>query len=230
MSRPIGPLVRCVGGDPGARTGLVCIDVPRDTFGRGGATRGWQYVASTELAPSTSAKLTDAEQDASLYLRVLDQLAAWRPELIVLEEPFDALGGVWANATRNVKGHARGTSFGVGRAYGLLLAACAAYHGLHYAEVGRDLRIVSYPVTTTKEGRASGRLGWMQDTARTPTARDATLLTCRMALRAMGAPPAALATPKGNDREDVLLAFGVLAYHIGTARAAQLLPGAASAA
>lgn len=215
--------VRVVGIDPGARAALVCVDfplvgggilrniagtsVPRATLHVGGA----RWVGACTAAPSSSTKLTDAEQDARQGHAALELLDRWRPDLIVMEEPADVKVKTWQNAGRRGAGHGAAMIFAVGRSYGVLLMAVAAYAMIRDE---RTVRLVSYPVTTTKQGRARGRLGWMQGRANLPTPREETLETARLFARAAGAPPGEITMPKGGNDEDVLMATGVLLYHL----------------
>lgn len=190
--------VRAVGIDPGASTGVVCVDLVRaDTI------VGARFVAAVTCRASASKDLTDAEQDASLGVsirRTLDLLhGATTPiAFVVLEEPADGMGK-WSTQGRKT---GRGTAFGLGRAYGLALAAAAALDG--------NVGLHAYPVTTTAQGRAAGRLGWMQGRQPRPTPREDTLATMRHLARALGCATHASLT------DDQLMALGVLQYHVVT--------------
>lgn len=194
-----GATARVVGIDPGAHTGLVCVDVPIANLD---LTRG-RWIGASTLTASVSRKLTDAEQDATLWLRIFDQLVAWAPvALVVLEEPSDVSGAWVGKGRRNGRGAGTGTAFALGRAYGLALAA--AKSALHV-----DARIVSYPVTT-RRGKA---LGWMQGRNRTITPREQTMFNMAALARTLGATHEQLCTAAGAQREDVLMALGVLRFH-----------------
>ena len=75
-----------VGIDPGSRVGLVCVALPEGVHD---ITRA-RWIASAALAPSSSVRLTIAEQKATLYERVRAQLDDWCATHVVLEEPVDA--------------------------------------------------------------------------------------------------------------------------------------------
>lgn len=216
--------LRVAGIDPGAHTALVCVDVPWRVPAPGGVPvvdtnpRNWAWLGAREVRVSAAKSRTDAERDATLFVRAHEQLSAWRPDVVVLEEPADAIGK-WVGAAGRQGSAARGgtrTAFALGRAYGLALAAARLAVGAG--------RVVSYPVTTTKRGRARGILGWMQGTQGKPTPRKVTLDTVYALLRDdLAVDPRVLLLPSGEHREDVLCAFGVLCYHLRECRDGALL-------
>lgn len=181
-----------VGIDPGRETGLVCV-----ALGARGSLAGARWIGEAVLRPSTSRTLSAAEQRRTLCVRVVEQLEAWAPSLVVLEEPSDA-AGYWD--AQGQRGSGRGTLFGLGAHFGLALAATYMIDPLP--------RVVSYPC-----GSRNGRLGWMQGTARTIARREVTLERARHVGRALGAPVAELA-------EHHLMALGVLVFHVDQGAAA----------
>jgi hypothetical protein len=204
-----GSVVRAVGVDPGARTGLVCVELTPDLLGALDITRpsSARLVGAVRISASASTKLTAAEQDATLYRRVLAQLDVWRPAIVALEEPLDATRG-WQNAGRRAgRAENTGTTFALGRAYGLALAA---------ASCSTATSIASYPFTTS---RKLARYGWMQGRAPLPTARALTLARMRALAMQIGGREASLAMT-----EDELMALGVLSFHVEQLRDAALAP------
>lgn len=182
-----------VGVDPGAHTGLLALELPdprRINLAR--------WLASTVLRPSARADLTAPESDGELHERIYGWLRTWRPNLVVLEEPADAMIS-W-------RGHAkqrRGTAFRLGAYYGLaVIAACRT-----------GARVQAYPVQNRK---AESRPGWMQGR------KAAAVLPACVALgRHLRAPAETFTlTPKGEYRfEHVFMALGVLAFHLAQFRA-----------
>lgn len=185
-------VIRCVGIDPGASTGLACLDVPMGR--RRPDLEHARWVGHAVVRPSRSTKRSPAEQRAELGTRVGAQLLAWGPAMVVLEEPIDASAG-WENATRAVgkaTHQARHTLFALGAHFGLALAAAAR------VSVGP---IASYPVNNYH-----GRPGWMQAGGRRPQRRDDVLRALRYRARSFGC--------VDELSEDVLMALGVLCYHL----------------
>jgi hypothetical protein len=190
--------MRCVGIDPGSHNAaLVCLDVPNYPDN----AREVAWVGSKVIHPTAKQDLTKAENDVAIYLRAVNVLDLWakaelfppdeRELIIVLEEPYDAKP-FWG-AGRRTTGHATGTLFGVGRAYGLLLAA-----SYQHAEA-----IYSYPVAND---RKQERRGWMQGYAASVTPRALTIAAMRGLSKTYGA--------SHELTEDECMALGVLHYHI----------------
>lgn len=210
--------MRYIGVDPGANLGIICIDVPLDAdggFARGNMRPNLQktrWVDSLVIHASDKKLLTPAEKQ----LTVFDKVRAFVQRMFadnnrqglqmigVLEEPYDyraswkgKRGGGEGDATQ--EGRQAGSSFGVGRSYGLALAALGTggYCG----------RIHSYPVTNDRVQR---RMGWMQGHGRIQS-RKLVLLAMRGLAKQAGC------TKSDELSEDELMAFGVVRYHIENA-------------
>jgi hypothetical protein len=175
--------------DPGStNTGLVCLRtevVPRSI----GVQRDTRWLGSARLHPSEGKELTRAESDATLARKFLAQIQEWQPPTgklnVVLEEPYDGMDK-WS-------GNARGTAFGTGRAYGLLLAAARLSP---YVD-----RIYSYPVTNHK-----GVSGWMQAGGGPIPARELTISRMQALAKSLHVPDTLSI--------DELMALGVLNFHL----------------
>lgn len=195
-ARPSGPppMLRCVGIDPGGTSGLACVDVPYGARRPDLARLVW--IGHAVVRASASKLLSPAEQRAALGARVAYQLDnVWRPNVVVLEEPADARVG-WENSTRRVSrtgGAGGATLFGLGAHFGLALAAATQW--------GHERRVYSYPVNNYR-----GRPGWMQAGAARPQSREATMARLRLVARAAGCTESLT--------EDVLMALGVVYYHL----------------
>lgn len=184
------------GVDPGADTGLVVLDVP------GRHLRDGRWVASTILCSTRAKGLTYAGRDANLFDRLAAFFGLWQPDLVVMEEPVDAML-TW----RGHRQQQRGTSFRLGAYYALALTAA------HMARPSAVL--ASYPVTTTTR---PPRKGWMQGKPRVHVLGNTAALA-----RELDAPPDVLemrfnAAEGGHihAQEHVLMALGVIAHHWAT--------------
>lgn len=161
---------------------------------------GW--IGSHTVSPSQSSKKSHAENKATLFHRVQFRLSQWQPALIVIEEPVDVNRSY--GKARGVTGQARGTLFTQGEHYGLVLAAA----------VGIDIddekpvvpRVYAYPTNNHNK-----RPGWMMRGGRVAP-RHETLERIRLVAKAIGAPEDVL------DDEDVMMALGVLLYHLSERR------------
>lgn len=190
--------MRCVGIDPGSTTALVCLDVPMGRL-RPDLSRG-RWVGHAVVHPSASKRMTEPERKASLAERVAGVLREWKPDVVVLEEPVDAMPKFGAVNSRGISGHGRGTLFSLGAHYGL------AVMGARIA--CPDARLYAYPVNNHGKG-AARRPGWMQGGASRPQKRDDTMERMRSLALSLRCPdhPRELS-------EDVLMALGVAAYHL----------------
>ncbi|MHB1065707.1 MAG: RuvC family protein [Georgenia sp.] len=186
-----GPTVRVVGIDPGASTGLVCVEVL--VGARGPDMERARWVGHAVVHPSASKRLTEPERKAALAERIVAQLREWAPGVVVLEEPVDATAA-WASGGRRVgAGRSGFTSFGLGSHYGLAVMAARI--------AAPDARLHAYPVNNHR-----GRPGWMQGGASRPQSRERTMERLRPMAWAMGC--------ADEPGEDVLMSFGVLTYHL----------------
>lgn len=202
---------RVAGIDPGARAGLVCLLVPAANDAPLSAAR---WIGSVQLRPESRTGFTDAENDARLFAKTRAQLLTWGVEHVALEEPWDNVP---------VRLQTQGTAFGIGKNYGLMLAAAHS--------VGA--RAMSYPVTSRDANprKSSGRsvkgwTGWMptwrkdnrgmlmvQD--RTITLADLDTLSRALRMRPangimLAAQPRALPLLSEDER----MALGVLRFHL----------------
>jgi hypothetical protein len=190
---------------------MVCLMVPALNTADLPAAR---WIGSVQLRPENRAAFTDAENDARLYAKTRAQLLAWGVEHVALEEPWDNVP---------VRLQTQGTAFGIGKNYGLMLAAAAS--------VGA--RAMAYPVTSRdpdprkKAGRSvSGWTGWMPTWRKTGKGallvqdRNITLDqldTLSRALRMRPADGRLVATHERDLQklsEDERMALGVLRFHL----------------
>jgi len=191
--------VRAVGLDPGASTGIVCLDLVPTLRLLDARWVGYDLVRPSAMA-------IPAERDADFSERIQASLEHFRPQLLVLEEPVDAAVG-WGG--RGKIKQRRGTAFRLGCAYGLAVRA------------GRlaGAQLVSYCVGDrkgTKGGRATkeapARLGWLAGRKSDTALGEAIALA-----RYLNAPPDFLALTGGQQPaykyHDCLMALGVLAFH-----------------
>jgi hypothetical protein len=192
---------RVAGVDPGATTGLVALAV--DSTRPHDVERA-RWIGSTSIDAGSSTKLTRAAVHARLFDRARNQFLQWGVVSVALEEPLDAMPK-WSG-----RGERRETMFGLGRYYGLVLAAAQACRA----------SVASYPVTTDP---SKGRVGWMPthpggaNKRLTMTApREQTLDTLHqfsLALRARPHNGLAITNPPRLP-DDELMALGVLLYHL----------------
>lgn len=227
-------MTRVIGIDPGSVTGLFCVSALRawrcstrpvakrcDYDGPGGfmghtcgATADpstWRYVGRASIRAS-ALKRPPTTGEARLFLEVRARLVEWTPALAVLEEPSDGMAK-WSGGT------GRGVAFGLGKAYGLVYAAC----------VSAGVPIVTYNVTGRKARAASegkkarpARDGWMP---RVKTGnfehvqpRDETLKQLRaLAFEIMRRPMSGMMDVAEMTREITeheVMSLGVLRYHL----------------
>lgn len=200
-------MIRMVGLDPGATTGLVALEVPESL-----QLLTARWIQHREVRPSSSAGFLAAGRDVDFHRRLLQALTELRPHVLVLEEPFDAQV-TW----RGYGKQQRGTAFRVGAAYGLAIAAAA--------HVGPPLPAVySYPVRDQKGIKeAPARKGWMSGIA--GGNRDKAIGGVVALARHLSAPTSLFeVNGKGEYRhQDCLMALGVLAFHCGQHRPTSLV-------
>lgn len=106
-------MTRLVGVDPGASTGLVCVDLPLGSWNILDA----RPVGTRTITRPTSPKLSDAEKDLFHRLALAHQLQEWAPTDVALECPKDVSDG-WGAGGRRV-----GTAFRLGVGYAACLFA-----------------------------------------------------------------------------------------------------------
>lgn len=193
--------MRYIGIDPGKNLGIVCVDVTESTR-RIGSALHIQWVGCARVHPGDRKDDTVAENDARVYSRTCVALGQWqqdsgqfgrestpRPLIAVLEEPYTHMGA-WGGG----RSQSRGTAFGLGKYYGLALAACT-----HLCE-----RVYSHPPTNDRKQQ---RTGWMQGSGRIQK-RELTILALRGLAGQYGCQcPDELS-------EDEVMAFGVLKFHL----------------
>jgi hypothetical protein len=190
--------MRYIGVDPGANTGLVCVDVEK-VERRIGSAGNVRWVHSARIHPGQRQDDTHAENDARVFSRMaveLERLVGVAGALgvkciAVLEEPYTQTGS-WKGAA--TEGRQTGTLFSLGKYYGLALAACTIHCG----------RVYSHPPTNDRRGQ---RTGWMQGSGRIQK-RELTLLALRGLAKQCGC-----TDPMGLS-EDEVMAFGVLKFHL----------------
>jgi hypothetical protein len=212
---------RVVGIDPGTVTGMIAVLVPESTKRIGDArligAKSVTHGGSTEGIGVTP------QARSLLFFTVRETLLRWKPDLVVIEEPWDAQP-MWGRDSGRTKGASRGTIFTLGSHFGLVLAAAASLPSAP--------RIASYPVTShpPKRGRP-GVLGWMQRRASRPPKGDVTRDECARLLRGLCARPATGAIADEDKisayvervrehEHDVLMALGVLTFHLDRERGA----------
>jgi hypothetical protein len=190
--------VRYIGIDPGANTGLVCVDV-YDVARRIGSVPVVRWHGTARIHPGSRKDDTRAENDGRIFSRICAQLDEWQKHIpggsedmrAVLEEPYTQTGS-WKGA--KTEGRQTGTLFSLGKYYGLALAACTF----------KCVRVYSHPPTND---RRQSRTGWMQGSGRIQK-RELTLLALRGLIKQAGCQdPNALS-------EDEVMAFGVLKFHL----------------
>lgn len=205
-----------VGIDPGANAGVVALDVSRSSQGN----PVLRLVGAKVLHAATRPRRSSAENRAALYVRAVAQFREWiarHPSRavagFVLERPADARpmwgkrqGGKGSEAVTA----AVGTLFGVGEAYGLLLAACETV-----AVSGQEdsARIFAHPVTSGKaKPRRAARVGWFNPDGGKIPKREQVLSDMRRELRQL----AGLGDifPENAHPEDIAMAYGVLRFHL----------------
>lgn len=226
-----------VGIDPGQFTGLVAVQLPPGSLRVVDARLiGFGVVSAAKKGDETWAR---AQSRAGLFHKIRTQLETWRPDVVVIEEPWDALpswntrtGGQGGGSARTASvlelatgkagkargsgGASRGTIFGVGVHFGLALAAASDIH--------TQPSIATYPVTTQKAKRGRDpQLGWMQRRNGHIPKHEDTALACALRLRELKARPVdgVLPTLEALNREEndnVYMALGVLMFHLDRER------------
>jgi hypothetical protein len=205
--------VAVAGIDPGATTGLVVLLVPdANEPAHAGPMNGARWLDSRAISIPNSKHRSASENDAALFTVIREWLRHWSVQHVVLEEPWDAVPQ---------RLQSRGTAFGLGKAYGLALAAAWDVKA----------RCASYPVTSADERMSRGakrqrliapRVGWMP-TFRSKSGalfvqrREITLnalheLSCELRRRS----PASGIIPRDVPMlgEDERMALGVLQFHL----------------
>jgi hypothetical protein len=224
----------CCGIDPGGTTGLVAIALPANTYRLVDA----RLVGFAHVTAGSSSTESKANVKARLFDKIRAQLRAWRAEIVVIEEPWDALPtwgtrlgskadtsalsvrqlaeGVQGKPAARGGGASRGTIFHLGAAYGLALAAAVDHPW--------DVTVVSYPMTSAPaKGRKPERVGWMQRRQPRPPSHTQTALECAMNLRALKSRPldGVLPTPAQlatEENDNVYMALGVLSFWLDRQR------------
>lgn len=195
--------LRIAGIDPGAKTGVVILELPNRVRDLDRA----HWLGSFSLSGSAqSGTRTKAEAAAVLFTEVLDVLSQHNVEEIAIECPIDALPS-WGRNTR-MKGAPqlnRATLFGSGAHYGLVLGACRACPTVR--------KITSYHVTTTTKHE-----GWMpmvtNGRLKHAQKRDVTMQQLRDELLRLFGGQGSRSADDVPLSEDELMAFGVLRYHV----------------
>lgn len=188
--------MKAVGIDTGGRTAIVFVEAKhRDP-------KSWKWGETKIVAPASRKNSSIAENKGDLFVNAEEAFQWWDLDHIVLEEPLNAAAhwGKQAGGRRSGRGEARGSAFGVGQHYGLVLAAAVHYQ----MAVRQPVKVSSYPPTTHK-----GRLGWM-DGGRGIPPRGLTLERMRLLGLSIGM------DAKWLEDEDALMALGVLNYHLST--------------
>jgi hypothetical protein len=227
MPTPARPTyIRAVGIDPGSITGMIALAVPID----GPHPLDFNHARLIGTAKIDVGDVRGAAARAGLFSRVRSQLAAWRPSLVVLEEPFDALP-TWGKGKRT-GGAARGTIFALGAHFGLCVAA-AHDVGTIVHDLDRP-HIAAYAVTSAREKTThttrgdrhkAERIGWMQRRESRIPSREHVLAVHRQIFRELqhrphnGVLPTAAALRAVLD-ENITMALGVLLFHFDRERGA----------
>jgi hypothetical protein len=199
------------GIDPGATTGLVAIDMPDGSLYRIVDAR---LVGFAVVSAGTSTTDSRANVKARLFHRIRAQLDAWNADVVVIEEPWDALPS-WTGK-KGIRQEGRGTAFAIGAAYGLALAAAS--------DLPWDTVIASYPVTSAAaKARRPERVGWMQRRQPRCPEHDRTAREQALQLRDLKTRPANGLLPTRADLEheendNVYMALGVLSFHLDRER------------
>lgn len=202
------------GIDPGAVTGLVAIALPAGVFRVVDA----RLVGFAHVTAGTSTTESRANVKARLFDRIRAQLDAWSVDVVVIEEPWDALPtfNTRQGGANTSGGASRGTTFQVGVSFGLALAAAS--------DTSRDVAIASYPVTSAPaKGRKPERIGWMQRrNGRCPeherTAREQALQLRGLKERPLDGLLPSRAYLEREENDNVYMALGVLSFHLDRER------------
>lgn len=129
--------LRILGIDPGAHTGLILVELEE----------GWDLLngrflrAETVNAP-TKGKHDDTWVDRRFMQAIETLVVAWRPDLVVMEDPSDGVG-YWGGKVRTK----RETSYRLG-----------CYKALVFAVLPIDLPVFQYRVKGKKAD-----IGWMTE-------------------------------------------------------------------
>lgn len=200
-------LIRAVGIDPGAVTGIVCITLPAQS--RDLSRAAWVGSVSV-IRRAARVDESHAESQARFFRDVYESVLDFDPELAIIEEPSDAMVGGWNKSKGGKAGpptQGRQVAFGLGAAYMTALSAIACLE--------RCERIESYLVSGSKK-----RSGWM------PKVRSGnlthTISHVQLAQFLCGeiielSRDRSFAEKDRHEkfvRDDELMAFGILRYHI----------------
>lgn len=161
------------------------------------------------VAPARSGLLSSCERDLDFANRIYHAVCEIQPDVIVIEEPVDAADH-WDAQGQGARRQRRGTAFRLGVAY-----ACALFAAKRWAHSQDDVKLYAYPV-----GNFNGRPGWMQN-GRVKHKREDVLRDAGYLARAIG-------HVQGEFSEHVLMALGLLRFHVqqeGINRKLATMPG-----
>jgi hypothetical protein len=186
--------MRFVGIDPGAATGMACMDVEADFSIQKGS-----FIGSATVRASVAKKLNRAQRDGTLYDRISGQVADWHPNIIVIEEPADVRVSWGKHRTAGGGGaSAAGTLFRLGAHYGIALAAARQ-------RLPDDGSLASYYVTNRR-----GERGWMPGEQWTKNRHNVAVSIIQMTLASIHAPT--------ELPDDELMACGLILTHLDRLR------------
>lgn len=203
--------ITVAGIDPASTTGLVCLSVDANRPHDGSR---WLWVASRTIAASARSQATKTENKLALFDHARAWLHVHGVAHAVLERPADNIPRGWKGKGQNKAGaQSAEVGFAIGEAFGMLASA---------ARAAGCARVFSYPATSAKEkpGKRKARVGWMPMTHTGRLvhvqAREKTLARLQQIANDIMAQPyggVLLPIPPQLD-ENVLMAFGVLSFHL----------------
>lgn len=218
--RPAVPLaasterMTVVGIDPASTAGLVALSVYRD---RPGYEDAWRWLSHDVISESSSKFRGKTENK---LVRLFDEARAWitrhAPDYVVLERPADMEVRKFAQTGQGQGGRPNmaGTSFAIGEAFGMLAAA-----GYDASSTGTTH---AYAATSRQASATKAeRVGWMPNvrTGRFVHVMKRETLLYQLSARAYEIRNRAhlgktFARPNERLDDNVLMAFGVLTFHL----------------
>lgn len=202
-----------VGVDPAATTGLIAVSVDADEPQN---TYRWRYVDAAVIKKTDKAGLTKMENKLALYDRARHFIDTAGARYAVLERPSDNVPRGWGGKGQNKTGvQSTEVGFTIGESVGILAAAAYALH----------CRVITYPATSSRGRKGKKpRVGWMPmvQTGRLVHVqkREITLAWLAGRVRELAQHPINGMIDNTEDfartlnNENVLMAFGVLQFHL----------------
>jgi hypothetical protein len=203
-------LQRWAGIDPGGTAGLICVAIP-SSGPRRLDIEAARLVGIGQASATTAKGYTRAGARGTMLNRIRQQLIDWQVTHVAMEEPSNQTAS-W-KAAKGV-GRATGSLFYLGMHTGLALGAVIT--------MPWPVHVWSYPPTTDKRKRGpvdDEQVGWMQGRQPTIPKRELTLARMTSLYRLLQQRPLdgvlpTLSDMRANVSEHVLMALGVLNYHL----------------